>query len=263
MTVTTHVHTGYDDLGTGEPTVLFMPGWCGDRTAFDPLLPLVATHRRAVAMDLRDHGGSTRTAEDFTADTVIEDALELVARLGLGQVVPVGLSHAGWMAIELRRRLGAQRVPALVLLDWMVLGPPPGFLDALGGLQEESSWEQVRSALFGMWTSGVDVPAVHEYVARMGEYGTRHWRRAGREIARTFATEGSPLSALERLDVACPTLHLYAQPADPAVLAAQQQYAVGHPWFHVQRLDAHSHFPMFEVPQQIASAIERFVCPTP
>jgi hypothetical protein len=32
-------------------------------------------------------------------------------------VVPVALSHAGWVAIELRRRLGAL-IPKLVLLDW-------------------------------------------------------------------------------------------------------------------------------------------------
>jgi len=31
-------------------------------------------------------------------------------------VVPVGLAHAGWIALALRERLGA-RVPALVLLD--------------------------------------------------------------------------------------------------------------------------------------------------
>ena len=145
----------------------------------------------------------------------------------------------------------------------MVLGPPPGFLEALDGLQDESSWQRVRGALFQMWTSGVDVPAVHEYVAHMGHYGFRHWRRGGREIAAAFTREGSPLAAMERLDEACPTLHLYAQPADDAVLAAQQQYAAEHPWFHVQRLEARSHFPMFEVPQDVATAFERFVCPTP
>jgi hypothetical protein len=41
--------------------------------------------------------------------------------------------------------------------------------------------------------------------------------------------------------------------------AAQQSFAAVHPWFSVYRLEAQSHFPMFEVPDAIASAIEEFV----
>jgi hypothetical protein len=38
-----------------------------------------------------------------------------------------------------------------------------------------------------------------------------------------------------------------------------RQHAAQHSWFEVQKLDARSHFPMFEVPHTIASAIERFI----
>lgn len=248
-----------DDVGTGEPALLFIPGWCGDRDVFDPLLPLVSPYRRAVSMDLPNHGGSERTDEDFGTSAVVDDVVELVDRLRIDRVVPVGLSHAGWVAIELRRRLGSSRVPALVLLDWMVLGPPPGFLDAVAALQQEAAWQQVREGLFAMWTTGIDVPALHSYVDRMGRYGFSHWRRAGREIGAAFATERSPIAALERLDEPCPTLHVYAQPAEQAVLETQQGYAFGHPWFSVHRLDARSHFPMFQVPDQIAGVVETFV----
>jgi len=250
----------YDDLGTGGPALLFLPGWCGDRTVFDPLLPRVTRHRRAISMDLRDHGESARTEADFGTGEVVDDAIAVIERTGVERVVPVGLSHAGWAAIEVRRRLGAERVPAIVLLDWMVLGPPPGFLDALAGLQQPQAWEQVRSALFAMWTTGIDVAPLHDYVAGMAGYGFRHWQRAGREIAAAFAAEDTPLAALERLDVPCPTLHLYAQPADDAVLAAQLAYGAEHPWFRVHRLAARSHFPMFEVPDEVAAAIEDFLC---
>src|SRR5262245_16272239 len=87
-----------DDVGTGGPTLLFMPGWCGDRTVFDSLLPLVARGRRAIAMDLRDHGGSERIDTDFGTQEVVEDAIAVLERAGVEQVVPVGLSHAGWAA---------------------------------------------------------------------------------------------------------------------------------------------------------------------
>jgi pimeloyl-ACP methyl ester carboxylesterase len=259
MRTSTQIRLGHDDLGTGEPALVFVPGWCGDRDVFDPLVPLASRHRRAVAVDLPDQGGSERVSQDFDTDTVVDSLVALVDRLGIERFVPVGLAHAGWSAVRLRQRLGGKRVPGIVLLDWMVLGTPPGFADALQGLQQQEAWEQVRAGLFSMWTTGVDVPALHRYVGSMGRYGFEHWSRAGREIAAAFAAHGSPVAALESMDPPCPTLHAYAQPADDGFLAAQQAYAAEHPWFTVRRLRASSHFPMFEVPGEIAELVEEHV----
>ena len=79
------------------------------------------------------------------------------------------------------------------------------------------------------------------------------WARAARAIAGRFAAEPVPLALLERLPEPCPTLRVYAQPADPAVLAAQQGYADDHRWFSVHRLNATSHFPLLEVPTELAA----------
>lgn len=253
--------TAYDDLGQGHPALLFLPGWCGDRSVFADLLPLASRHRRVLSMDLRGHGESVAADGDFGTEELISDAMELIDTAAVDTVVPVALSHAGWIALELRRRLGPDRVPAVVLLDWMVLGPPPGFLDALEALQRPEAWEAVRSQLFGMWTHGVDVPAVHDYVASMATYGQQAWARAGREIARAFDAEPVPLEAFARLTPPCPTLHVYAQPGDDAYLAAQRSQAERCDWFEVHRLDARSHFPMFEAPEPLMEAIERFVVP--
>jgi pimeloyl-ACP methyl ester carboxylesterase len=244
------------DLGQGGPALLCVPGWCGDRSVFDPIAALAARHRRVVTVDLPDHGGSPRQDEVSTLD-VVDGLVETIARLELDQVVPVTLSHAGWVAVELRRRLGPVRVPAVVLLDWMVLGTPPGFDDALDGLRSPA-WREVRDGLLGMWTDGLEVPALRRYVDSMGRYGARHWQRAGREIADAFTAAPVPLEAIDALQP-CPTLHLYAQPADDQVLAAQQDYAATHPWFAVRRLDARSHFPMFEVPETMTAEIEAFI----
>jgi pimeloyl-ACP methyl ester carboxylesterase len=70
---------------------------------------------------------------------------------------------------------------------------------------------------------------------------------------------GTPLQTLAALDPPLPVLHLYAQPEEPRYLAAQQSFAAAHPWFTVMRLNARSHFPMFEVPEAMATAIERFL----
>jgi pimeloyl-ACP methyl ester carboxylesterase len=245
---TTHV--------TEDPALLLMTGWCDDRAQFDPLLAETGRHRRTVSMDWRGHGGSSPARGDFGSDDLLEDALHVLEQTGADRVVPVAVSHAGWVAIELRRRL-ADRVPCLVLVDWMVLGAPPGFDNALAALQDPATWEDVRDQLFDLWTEGVDHPDVLASVRRMARHGHAMWSRAGREIGASFSTHGAPMSVLPGLG--CPVLHLYAQPTDPEFLEAQQAFAADNSWFEVRRLDARSHFPMLEVPGEMARLVEDFV----
>lgn len=248
----------YEDQGRGEPALLFMPGWCGSRAVCGPLAAGCAAHRRTLALDWRGHGQSQAPGEDFGAKELVDDALAVIEASGAQQVVPVALSHAGWVAIELRRRLGA-RVPKLVLLDWIMLEAPPPFLAALHALQDPALWQQTREQLFAMWTHGADIPEVSRYVHDdMGSYGFGMWSRAGREISAAYA-KTNPLRALSALEPPVPVLHLYAQPDDPAYLAAQQSLSAAHPWFQVRKLDARTHFPMLEAQAPIVVAIERFL----
>ena len=259
MITASRLRIAFDDVGDGDPALLLLPGWCANRTVFRPLLPLAARHRRALALDWRGHGGSERTTNDYTTDDLVDDAISVMDAAGARVVVPVALAHAGWVALDLRRRLGPERVPAVVLLDWMVLGAPAPFLGALTGLQDPERWQSVRDALFARWTTGVALPELDAHIAAMAAYGPTDWARAGREIAARFAAEGTPAGAFEALDPPCPTLHVYAQPADDEVLQAQQAYARAHPWFSVRRLRASSHFPMFEAPGDLVDSVESFI----
>ena len=252
------VRIRYDDVGQSEPALLFLPGWCTSRAVFGPLLSRLGGHHRLLSVDLRGHGQSGRGSEDFTSDTVVDDLLEVLQASGVRQVVPVALSHAGWFAIELRRRLG-ERVAGIVLLDWLVLEPPPQFLEVLRGLQSEA-WRENRDALFEMWLSGVDSDEAIRFVREdMGAFGEGMWMRAAREIASAYGREGYPLRALSALSPPVPTMHLYSQAAYPEYVIAQQSFAADHPWFLAVKLDARGHFPTFEVPEALAAHLERFV----
>lgn len=248
----------YDDYGHGDPTLLFMPGWCGSRKVFGRLALLCAECRRTLVLDWRGHGESDPTANDFGLDDLVEDALAVIEASKAAKVVPVALSHAGWVAIELRRRLGL-RIEKLVLLDWIVLEPPQPFLGVLQSLQDPVEWERTREGLFSLWLRGSENPELVQYVREdMGSYRFGMWARAGREIAAAYAKAGSPLRALASLDPPVSVLHLYAQPGDPEHWAAQRSFSAAHPWFRVARLEARSHFPMYEVPDEMATAIVRF-----
>lgn len=99
----------YDDSGRGEPALLFMPGWCGSRAVFEQLASRCSTHRRTLGLDWRGHGQSGSSQDDFGSDGLVEDALAVIEASGAERIVPAALAHAGWVAIELRRRL-AERV---------------------------------------------------------------------------------------------------------------------------------------------------------
>jgi pimeloyl-ACP methyl ester carboxylesterase len=259
MMTSSAIPIAFDDVGDGDSNALLcLPGWGAPRSVFRPLYLELAKAHRVIALDWRGHGGSAAATADFGNEELVSDALAVVESARVKRFVPVATAHAGWIALELRRRLGPEKVPAIVLLDWMVTGAPPGFLDGLRALQDEATWSAVRESLFQRWTTGVSEPAVHAFVKEMGKLGFDMWSRAGREIGAAFTEHGSPLAALERLAPSCPTLHLYAQPDDPGFLAAQQSYCAAQPWFQVQKLDARSHFPTLEVPQVVASAITRF-----
>lgn len=249
----------FDDEGMGDTALLCLPGWCVDRTAFAQMVALCSRSRRTLALDWRGHGQSDSASGDFDASALIEDAEAVMRASGVRRVVPVALAHAGWVAIELRRRLQS-RVPAIVLVDWLVLDPPPPFLGALAALQDQASWQATRDQLFSMWLHGVEDPKIISLVRDvMGAYDAPMWQRAGREIAAAYQRDGSPLSALAALETPVPVLHLYAQPDDAGYLQAQQAFAAAHAWFEVRKLKARSHFPTAEVPADVAGAIESFI----
>ncbi len=253
------IRINYDDLGQGEPALLMMPGWCANRTMFKHLAPQSSTYRRTLALDWRGHGQSGPARGDFSAETLVEDALAVIEASGAQQIVPVATAHAGWIAIELRRRL-PERISKLVLLDWIILEPPAPFVGALKAFQGPQQWEQAREQLFSLWLEGVDNPEVIHFVRQeMGAYGFEMWARAGREILAAYTQAGSPLKALASLDRPVPVLHLYAQPDDPGYLDAQQAFAAEHPWFKVRKLEVHGHFPMLDVPGVMARTIEQLV----
>ncbi|MGZ3417532.1 MAG: alpha/beta fold hydrolase [Polyangiales bacterium] len=252
------VSIAYDDAGTSDTAWLCMPGWCIERAVFDPLIARAGSGRRVIALDWRSHGDSGRAEGDFGAGELLEDALAVVAASGAKRIVPVAQAHAGWIALDLARRLG-ERVPALVVTSWMMFDPPPPFADMLSGLEDETRWEQTRDKLVGMWLQAGPPRVVDVIQAMTARYGSAMWARAAREISAAFARERTAVEALSRLAPTRPTIHLFAQPRAPEYLAAHEGFRRDHAWFHFQRLEGATHFPTLEAPDEVIAAIDTIV----
>jgi pimeloyl-ACP methyl ester carboxylesterase len=255
----TRMLPSYDDVGSSEPALLLLPGWCADRSVYLDMVRHLASRFRVLALDWRGHGRSPEVPGEFGEAELLEDALAVIEQSGVRSVILVAQAHAGWVAIALRRRLGL-KVRGLVLLEWLVLGAPPTFLAALSSMQSPAHWRDAVDRIFERWLAGSNDPRLTNFVrGRMGAHGYPMWARAARAIQTAYAREGSPLAALGRLTPPVPVLHLYAQPRTPDFLVAQQGFARSHDWFQVELLEARSHFPMFEVPEVMARMIGQFV----
>jgi pimeloyl-ACP methyl ester carboxylesterase len=119
--------SGWTSGGTPEGTpekaaVLLLHGWTASADLnFFPAYATLAEAYRVIAMDLRGHGRGMRSAEPFTLEDCADDAAALLAHLGIRNVIAVGYSMGGPVAMLLaRRHPGA--VAALVMqataLEW-------------------------------------------------------------------------------------------------------------------------------------------------
>ena len=254
---------GFDDAGDGEPALLLLTGWCSSRGRWDEARPLLARNRRVVSFEWCGHGESQPADGDFGTPEMVDDAVAVIEATGLRTVIPCSASHSGWIAIELGRRWGLARVPAIVHLDWTVTEPPLPYMELLAELQSPTGWPQARDTLFEIWRAGSDSPQIARALEVMRGQDAEMWMRSGRVIEGSYRTHSSPLHALSQLQSPPRVLHLYGQPRGDEYLSAQREFAATHPWFHVDRLSGATHFSMIETPEEVADAIEAFVASVP
>ncbi len=110
------VQIKYELKGKGEPTLVFVHGWCCDRTYWREQLPYFAKRHRVVAIDLAGHGESGLNRKAWTMDAFGEDVAAVVAKLGLKQVVLIGHSMGGTVIVKAAPKIPRQ-VIGLVTVD--------------------------------------------------------------------------------------------------------------------------------------------------
>jgi pimeloyl-ACP methyl ester carboxylesterase len=103
--------------GKGEPALVFVH--CGNcrKEIWQETLEAFAPTHRVVAMDLPGHGRSGAGRQKWSLGALGADVAALLERIKLKQVVLVGNSLGGPVALEAARLLGPRRVRAVVAVD--------------------------------------------------------------------------------------------------------------------------------------------------
>jgi pimeloyl-ACP methyl ester carboxylesterase len=106
----------YSVYGKGEPTLVFVHGWCGSRAIWDKQVPYFAKKYMVITLDLAGHGASGRQRKDYTQEAFGEDVAAVVNAAGADKVILIGHSMSGTVILEANRLL-KDKVVGLVAVD--------------------------------------------------------------------------------------------------------------------------------------------------
>lgn len=110
------VYEAHGEARTGAPTLVLIHGWSCDRTYWEGQVGPLAERYRVVTLDLAGHGDSGLAREEWTIAAYGADVAAVVEALDLDDVVLVGHSMGGDVAVD-AARLVPERVAAMVWVD--------------------------------------------------------------------------------------------------------------------------------------------------
>ncbi|SEJ85638.1 Pimeloyl-ACP methyl ester carboxylesterase [Dyadobacter sp. SG02] len=105
----------YQIHGSGKPVVLIHGGGSTIETTFGRVIPLLARHRKVIAVELQAHGRTSDRDADESFEQDADDVAVLLKKLGIGKADFFGFSNGGTTTLQI-----AIRHPEIV--DKIVLG---------------------------------------------------------------------------------------------------------------------------------------------
>ncbi|MCI0639373.1 MAG: alpha/beta hydrolase [Gemmataceae bacterium] len=235
----------YDVRGKGDTALVFLHGWCGDRTWWKHQLDAFAGDYRVVAVDQAGHGESGKDRKMWSVAGLAGDVQTLITELGLKRVMLVGHSMGGPVSLA-----AAKRMPDTVLA---VIG-----VDTLHNAEYQFPEEQMKKFLEAFQTDfkGTMRMGIRGMLPEKVDPELLTWlttRAEGQDpkMALGLMQDMSRLDAKVLLKEAkVPVRCINAAPmtkfAIPTALEVNQKYAN----FRAVIMEGVGHFPMLEQPAE-------------
>ena len=248
------VRLAYDVAGAGDPPMVFVHGWCCDRSYFTPQVTHFSASHTVATMDLRGHGDSDRPAPGpgaYDIDVLAEDVLAVAAAAGLRRPVLVGHSLGALAGLVCAARPGAIR--ALVMVDPAPITNEPAkafFRDSVAAVAADGdrSWRTAFVKAMFLPTDAVRRQAIIEAVPATAPGIAADVLRAMGEFDGAAVLGGATV----------PVLSIGS--AGPANSAADLRQAC--PAITIGQTVGSGHFIQLEIPGQVNAMIERFLAIT-
>ncbi len=115
----------YRVYGNGDPALIFIHCWSCDSAYWDQQLDAFKAHYTVVTLDLAGHGESATMRGDWSIPAFGADVAAVAARIPNQEIVLIGHSMGGSVALEAARRLRARVIGIVGVDTFSNIGLPP------------------------------------------------------------------------------------------------------------------------------------------
>ena len=242
------VPLAFDVHGALEPAVALIHGWSCDRSYWAAQVEPLAGEFRLITLDLGGHGESGTGRSCWTVESFGRDVAAVVEAVGPRQVMLVGHSMGGTVAVAAAHLLG-KRVSGLVLVDsYRRFGSPrsPQEIEQILGPFRRNFKEATDSYVRGMFPANADEVLVQRVAGGMAE--------APADIAvpalESSMTYGRTITeAVEGIETPITALNADLPPNDPE---SMRRHGVD-----VRIMAGVGHFPMMEQPAEFTALLRQ------
>jgi pimeloyl-ACP methyl ester carboxylesterase len=119
------LHIEYRTYGKGDPAIILVHGWATDANYWNAQFDPLKAKYTVVAVDLAGHGASSKGRSDWSMGNYGEDVATVVRQLPNHQIILVGHSMGGTVALEAARRIGDRVIGVIVVDALKSIGLPP------------------------------------------------------------------------------------------------------------------------------------------
>ncbi|MCB2191658.1 MAG: alpha/beta hydrolase [Deltaproteobacteria bacterium] len=246
-----HGRMAFEQAGEGDPALVFLHAFACDRTFLAPQMEHFAARHRVVSVDFLGHGESDTPEIEYRLPRFAEDVARLIEHLGLKEVVVVGHSMGGGVALELAAGW-PDLVRAAVSIDSTLIPSIerkektlPAILRALQG----PHYLMAARRFGGSMVLPSDGEAIKEHVEAVMSSPPRHVLV---EMIKGLLAWDGP-QALARLTR--PLLYIGSR----RPLTGQAAMLAASPWVQYAQAAGSGHFLTLIVPEQINAMIQHWL----
>lgn len=153
----------YEMYGQGKPLVLIHGGGSTIQTTFGRVIPMLAKHRRLIAIELQAHGRTSDRDKDLTFEQDADDIATILKNLNIDKADFFGFSNGGTTAVQI-----AIRHPEIV--DKLILGSalckrngvPEQFWDFMKQARLANMPEQLKEAYLQVAPNSSGLQIMHD-----------------------------------------------------------------------------------------------------
>ena len=237
----------YSVYGKGEPTLVFVHGWSGDRSVWQKQVPYFAKKYRVLVLDLAGHGASGRQRQVYTQEAFGEDVAAVVNVEKADKVILIGHSMSGVVILEANRLLKA-KVCGLIGIDTLESFermPTPEEREQYIGPMKKDFLKGVKGFVGRMFTANADPKLVKQVVANVSRVNPAI---AISTIECYLSTPIIPLLSDVNVPLWCLNADLW--PSYPEI---NSKYLKS---YHLRVIPGVGHFLMVEVPDEFNKQLE-------